>query len=108
MPDDPRVQGLIEEMLESGRRAEDVCRDMPELLPHVIEGWRRLRALELKIGALFPDTESVDEEAIRSSLAGLPQVPGYELMSVLGRGGVGVVYKALHLGLNRTVALKML
>jgi eukaryotic-like serine/threonine-protein kinase len=106
MVDDPRVQELLDELLNSHATPEEVCGSCPELLPVVRLRWRRLRRVSADLNSLFPPED--DHNPRTSGGSDLPHIPGYEVEAVLGHGGMGVVFKARHLRLNRTVAIKTL
>ncbi|MEZ6051559.1 MAG: serine/threonine-protein kinase [Planctomycetaceae bacterium] len=116
---DALIADLLQQLLEQARSGKEVdiratCRIYPELELEIRELWATVMVAE--------DLASSPENFASSALASAPRDRGptlgsltqprtvgdFELLAELGRGGMGIVYRAHQLSLNRPVAIKMI
>ncbi len=67
-----------------------------------------VRAMFEKSGESTESLDSRAQEEISCPSPASLELPGYEVLEAIGKGGMGIVYKARHLGLKRLVAIKVI
>lgn len=107
---DSRLAALLDELTEAARggqapRLEEVAARHPDLADELRGLWRTV----MVAGAVASATSDFAESSHAAPPAPVPaDLPDYELQEELGRGGMGIVYRAWQPSLQRNVAVKLI
>lgn len=111
---DELLVSLLDRILESSRNGslevlESVIREHPDLATELRELWATMQIAEdFASGSDLPNDDAATSPVQVPSAFPPHDCGDYELLGELGRGGMGVVYRARQKSLDRIVALKMI
>jgi len=112
-PCDEQLASLLAELTDRAQHGhevdiERVCREHPEFAEELRSLWGTVLVADAVGGSDRPENETAGTESPKAAFE-LPHSFGdYELLEEIGRGGMGIVYRARQVSLNREVAVKMI
>jgi serine/threonine protein kinase len=111
--DDERLAMLLAELTDAVQRGEPVdfegvCREHPDLAGELRQLWGAVLVADAAASHPCAAGEAEDAEGAELSLQLPCRFGSYELIEEIGRGGMGIVYRARQLNLDREVAVKMI
>jgi len=109
MPASPLIAALINEYFDRRQSGEDLSPERfagehPEVSAELRPYLEGLSLIDRARAAVSADALAPPGAAA----AGLPPIAGYQLLEEIGRGGMGVVYRALQVATKRIVAIKVM